>query len=160
MTTITHDRITARVRAPADPASVLPSAARLSVGLAALRVIVGTVFLAHGAQKLFVYGLGGVAGAFGGMGVPLAGIAGPAVAFLEFFGGIALLLGRFTRVASLGLVGVMLGAIAFVHLAGGFFAPEGVEFVLTLFATAVLFAITGPGGYSLDALLARRRAGG
>jgi putative oxidoreductase len=156
MTTITHDRITARVPA-ADTASVLPSAARLSAGLAALRVIVGTVFLAHGAQKLFVYGLGGVSGAFGGMGVPLAGIAGPGVAFLEFFGGIALLLGLFTRIASVGLASVMLGAIAFVHLTGGFFAPEGVEFVLTLLAAAALFAITGPGGYSLDALIARRR---
>lgn len=150
MTTITHDRV-------ASNSSVLPSAERLSAGLAALRVIVGAVFLAHGAQKLFVFGLGGVAGAFGGMGVPLAGIAGPAVAFLEFFGGIALLLGLFTRAVSFLLAGVMLGAIVFVHLAGGFFAPEGVEFVLTLFAAAVAFAITGPGGYSLDALRERRR---
>jgi putative oxidoreductase len=159
MTTITHDQATPRTVGAATT-SVLPSTARLSAGLAALRVVVGTVFLAHGAQKLFVYGIGGVTGAFGGMGVPLAGIAGPAVAFLEFFGGIALLLGLFTRTVGLGLAGVMLGAIGFVHLAGGFFAPEGVEFVLTLFAAAVAFAITGPGGYSLDAVLERRRAQG
>jgi putative oxidoreductase len=139
-------------------ASVLPSRERLNAGLAALRAVVGTVFLAHGAQKLFVFGLGGVAGAFSGMGVPLAGIAGPAVAFLEFFGGLALLLGLFTRVTGIGLAGVMLGAIFFAHLPGGFFAPEGVEFVLTLFAAAVTLAITGPGNYSLDAVLKRRRS--
>jgi putative oxidoreductase len=136
----------------------LPSAARLNAGLAALRFILGTVFLVHGAQKLFVFGLGGVTGAFSGMGVPLAEIAGPTVAFVEFFGGIALLLGLFTRAASVGLAGVMLGAIFFVHLPGGFFAPEGVEFVLTLFAAGVALAITGPGGYSLDAIRERRRA--
>ncbi len=156
MTTITYDQNTTRITAGADTVRVLPSAERLSAGLAALRVIVGTVFLAHGAQKLFVYGFSGVSGAFGGMGVPLAGVAGPAVAILEFLGGIALLLGLFTRIAGLGLAGVMLGAIFFVHLAGGFFAPEGVEFVLTLFAAAAMFAITGAGGYSLDALIARR----
>jgi putative oxidoreductase len=139
---------------------VIPSRARLNAGLAALRVVVGTGFLAHGAQKLFVYGVGGVTGAFGGMGVALAGIAGPAVGLLEFFGGIALLLGLFTRIVGLGLAGVMLGAIGFVHLAGGFFAPEGVEFVLPLFAAAVAIAITRPGGYSLDAVLERRRAQG
>jgi putative oxidoreductase len=134
------------------------SAERLNAGLAVIRVIVGSVFLAHGAQKLFVYGLGGVTGAFAGMGIPLAGVVGPAVAFLEFLGGLALVLGLFTRIAGLGLAAVMLGAIFTVHLAGGFFAPEGVEFVLTLFAAALALALTGPGGFSLDAALEQRRA--
>jgi putative oxidoreductase len=146
------------VSATTAPSGLLASAERLNVGLAVLRIIVGTVFIAHGAQKLFVYGLGGVTGAFAGMGVPLAAVAGPAVAFLELFGGIALVLGLLTRLVGLGLAGVMLGAIVFVHAAGGFFAPEGVEFVLTLFAAAVALALTGPGTYSLDAVLARRRA--
>jgi putative oxidoreductase len=140
------------------PSTVFASPERLNAGLALLRVVVGSVFFAHGAQKLFVFGLGGVTGAFAGMGIPLAGIAGPAVAFAELLGGLALILGLFTRIVGLGLAGVMLGAIFFVHLAGGFFAPEGVEFVLTLFAAALALALTGPGGFSLDAALEQRRA--
>lgn len=134
------------------------SAGKVSAGLAALRVIVGSVFMAHGGQKLFVYGLEGVAGAFAGMGVPMAGLAGPAVAFVEFLGGIALILGLFTRVAGVGLAVVMVGAMAMVHLPGGFFLPNGVEFVLTLLGGAVALALAGPGAYSLDAVLSRRQA--
>jgi putative oxidoreductase len=93
------------------------------------------------------------------MGIPLAGVVGPLVAFLELLGGAALILGLFTRVTGIALAGVMLGALVLVHLPGGFFAPEGVEFVLTLMAGAIALALTGPGAYSLDAALARRRAG-
>ena len=130
---------------------------RVDVATALVRVVAGTVFAAHGAQKLFVFGFEGVAGAFASMGVPLAGIAGPAVAFVEFFGGLALALGLLTRVASTGLAVVMLGAMLLVHWSAGFFAPNGIEFVLTLFAIAAAFGIAGPGRFSLDALLAARR---
>ncbi len=131
---------------------------QLNIGLTILRATTGLIFLAHGAQKLFVYGFDGVAAAFGQMGVPLAAIAGPLVAVLEFFGGIALIAGLLTRLVSVGLAITMVGAMLLVHLAGGFFMPTGVEFTLSLFGSALLLALTGAGAYSLDAVLARRRA--
>jgi putative oxidoreductase len=137
--------------------SIVPQ--RVSAGLAVLRVIVGIIFVAHGAQKLFTYGLAGVSGAFAGIGVPLPGITGPAVAFLEFFGGIALILGLLTQLAALGLAINMLGAIFMVHLAAGFFLPQGYEFALALFGGSVALALAGAGEYSADAVIARRRGG-
>ena len=125
---------------------------RLHAGLALLRVVLGGIFIAHGAQKIFVYTLPGVAGSFSEMGVPLAGIAGPAVALLEFFGGIALVLGLFTRLTGLGLAAVMLGAIMLVHLPAGFFAPNGIEFPLALMAGSLALALMGPGAWSVDGL--------
>jgi putative oxidoreductase len=129
----------------------------VDAALALLRLIVGVVFLAHGAQKLFVFGFGGVAGSFAKMGVPAASITGPLVALVEFFGGLALIAGLLTRLAGLGLAVTMVGAIAFVHLAAGFFGPKGMEFPLTLLAATVALAVAGAGRYSLDHAIATRR---
>ena len=132
-------------------------APRIDLGLLVLRVVLGTVFLAHGAQKLFVFGFDGVTGAFTQMGAPLPGVTGPLVALVEFFGGLALIVGLLSRLAGVGLAATMLGAILLVHLPAGFFAPKGVEFVLTLMAGALAIAATGAGRYSLDHALASRR---
>lgn len=147
-------------RQPAAVSSVASPAGRLDAALAVLRLIVGAVFVAHGAQKLFVFGFGGVIGAFEGMGVPLAGVAGPTVALVEFFGGLALIAGLFTRVAASAIAAIMLGAALLVHAPAGFFLPNGAEFVLTLFGIAVALGLAGPGAFSADALLARRRGEG
>ena len=130
---------------------------QLDAGLTLLRAITGVTFAAHGAQKLFVYGFDGVAGGFAQMGVPFASVMGPLVGFVELFGGLALIAGLLTRLAGVGLTGVMLGAMFLVHLPAGFFLPNGYEFVLLLAASATTLAITGAGRYSLDALLANRQ---
>lgn len=132
---------------------------RVDTGLLVLRVAIGIVFLVHGGQKLFVFGFGGVSGAFGNMGVPLPAFTGPLTALVEFLAGGALIIGLFARLAALGLAIDMLGAILIVHVKGGFFAPTGYEYALTLLAANVAIAIAGAGYYSTDRVIAERRAG-
>jgi putative oxidoreductase len=136
-----------------------PTARQVNIGLAILRTVVGIIFIAHGGQKLFVYGFDGVGGAFGQMGIPMAGVVGPSIALLEFFGGFALAAGLLTRLAALGLAFTMVGAIQFAHLKAGFFLPNGYEFVLALLGATALMVFTGAGAFSLDALIERRRNG-
>lgn len=129
---------------------------QINIALTLLRVVIGAIFIAHGAQKLFVFGFAGVAGGFAGMGVPMARILGPFVTLVEFFGGIALGVGLLTRLASLGIASTMVVAILLVHLKQGFFNPGGVEFPLSLLASTIALILTGPGAWSLDALIGRK----
>ncbi len=87
----------------------------------------------------------------------MAGVVGPLVSLLEFVGGIALIFGLLTRVASLGLAFNMLGAFAFVHVAAGFFLPAGFEYVMLLFGATVALTFAGAGAFAIDSLIARRR---
>jgi putative oxidoreductase len=129
---------------------------QLDAGLTLLRTVTGAIFVAHGAQKLFVYGIAGVGGGFAQMGIPFPSVVGPLVGFLELFGGLALIAGLLTRLAAVGLTANMLGALFLVHLPAGFFLPNGYEFVLMLAASAATLTMTGAGQYSLDARIARR----
>ncbi|MFZ5626985.1 MAG: DoxX family membrane protein [Bacillota bacterium] len=129
-----------------------------------LRIGLGTVFFAHGAQKLLGwFGGFGWSGTMGfltqALGIP-AFFAGLAI-LTEFFGGLAILLGLFTRLAGLGLAITMLVAMFKVHWANGFFLDlkgpaDGIEYAFVLFWLAAYFAVKGAGRISLDYLLARR----
>jgi putative oxidoreductase len=135
-------------------------------GPAVLRLTVGTVFVAHGAQKLFgVWGGGGPEGTaayFSQLGLnpsyPLALAAG----VTELMGGLMLILGAYILVASPALLVVMGVAVWKVHYMNGFFlnwglAPDqghGFEFNLVLAAALVALMLTGAGAFSID----RRRA--
>ncbi len=128
------------------------------VALLVLRLVLGGVFVAHGAQKLF--------GSFGGPGIegttgfheqlgieparPMAVLAG----LTEFLGGILVVAGFLTPLAALALIGVMAVAVLTVNLKNGFFAANGgYEYNLVLAAVALALVLAGGGAYGLDAAL-------
>ena len=134
------------------------------VSFTILRLVLGVVFFAHGAQKMLGwfggFGFHGTMASFTQMGMPAA------VALLiictEFFGGLGLIVGLLTRIASLGIVGLMIGAIFMVHLANGFFMNwmgtqkgEGIEYHLLALAMAAALLLRGAGAFSLDWALSR-----
>ncbi len=126
-------------------------------GLTVLRVIVGMVFLVHGLQKILQFGIGGFAGNLEGQGVPLPMFFAVVVTLAEVLGGLALILGLFTRLAAIPLAIDMAVAILMVHLPNGFFTmSNGYEFPLVLLAGSVALALSGAGEASLDKALAAR----
>jgi putative oxidoreductase len=123
-----------------------------SLAIAALRIVVGIVFLAHGYQKVFKFGFHGVAGMFAHMGIPLPAVAAVVVMVVEFVGGILLVTGLATRLPAALLAIDMLVAVLAVHIKHGFFNPMGVEFPLTLLAACICLALSGGGAGSLKRL--------
>lgn len=133
-----------------------------------LRIVLGAIMFAHGAQKLpgwyGGFGFEGTMGYFTGtIGLPAA--LGFLVIMLEFLGGIALLVGLGSRVMAIGSGVIMVGAIVTVHAANGFFmnwmgnqAGEGYEFHLAILAIAIAVAVRGSGAWSIDGWLDRRAA--
>ncbi|MGW8282637.1 MAG: DoxX family protein [Gemmatimonadota bacterium] len=124
------------------------------LGLALLRVVLGVIFISHGAPKLFG-GIEGTAGFFGMLGIPLPLIAAWVVALLEFFGGISLLIGLLVTPVSLLLAIHMLAGIVLVHAPNGWYVlgPEangGVEFSVLLVASLMMLVFGGPGLASID----------
>lgn len=131
-------------------------ALRPALGLALLRLTVGITFAAHGYQKFFSYGIAGVTRGFTQMGVPLASIAAPSVATIELVGGILMVLGFYHRVVGALQACVMVGAIIFAKLSGGFFAPAGIEFELTLGVAALTIALAGGGAYTVEEMRSKK----
>jgi putative oxidoreductase len=134
------------------------------VSLTILRLVLGVVFFAHGAQKMLGwfggYGFQGTMGFFEHMGMPAP------VALLiictEFFGGLGLIVGLLTRIAALGIGVEMIGAVFMVHLQNGFFMNwygtqkgEGFEYHLLAIAVAAALLLRGSGAFSLDRTLSK-----
>ena len=119
-------------------------------GMVPLRIVVGLVFLMHGAQKLFVFGVSGTADIMGKLGLPLPLLCAAIVIIVELLGGLAILLGMFTRLAGAVLAFEMFVAILVARWAGGFFAPYGYEFEMTLLGACLTFAFNGPGRMSFE----------
>ena len=131
-----------------------------SKATAILRLMLGVVFFAHGAQKLLGWfggpGFSGSMGMFTGylhIPVPLAYLAIAA----EFFGGLGLILGFLTRIAAFGIAMNMVVAIAMVHSTFGFFMNwtgtqkgEGFEYHLLALAITAFLMIHGAGAFSVD----------
>jgi len=128
-----------------------------------LRLVMGLVFSAHGAQKMLGwfggYGFTGTMGFF----THQMGIPAP-FAFLaicaEFFGGLGLLIGFLSRIAAFGIICNMLVAVVLVHAANGFFMNwagnqkgEGFEYHLLAIASALVIIIRGSGALSVDRFL-------
>ena len=120
------------------------------------RVVVGIIFMAHGAQKLF--------GAFGGPGlttiVQMMGPLGYLVTIGELFGGLGLLFGVLSRFSAASIIVIMLGAVAAVHAKFGFFmnwagnqAGEGFEYHLLAIAALLPIVIAGPGRFAVGRCL-------
>lgn len=133
----------------------LPRPVRDAV-LVLARVLLGTVFIAHGWQKLDTFGLDGTAGSFEQLGVPFPEVSAALAVTIELGGGVLLLLGLLTPVAGLLLAAQMAGAYWFAHRGAGVFSAEGGwELVAALAVGALVVAAAGPGRISLDRLLAR-----
>ncbi len=129
-----------------------------------LRLTLGAVFIAHGAQKVF--------GMWGGPGlVKFTESAAPlglrpawlwmgAAAFAEFVGGALVLTGLLTRLGALLIIPVMLVAIFGVHWGAFFAQSQGFEYPLALLGMALALLIAGGGRASMDESLSRSVRGG
>lgn len=125
--------------------------------MALLRIVTGLVFFAHGYQKVFVQGVSSFAGFLGQIGMPAPNLLAPLVAAVELLGGLALILGLFTRWAALPLAIVMLVAAVAVHFKQGFFLPNGYEYTLVLLAANISLFLAGAGELALDNLWSKEK---
>jgi putative oxidoreductase len=129
-----------------------------SAGLLVARLALGLLMAAHGSQKLFGWlgghGLTGTGGFFDSLGFRPGRVFALVAGLAEVGGGLLLALGFLGPLGPALVVSVMVVAALAVHRSGGLFAmTNGVELPLLYAAGAIALALTGPGAYSLDALL-------
>lgn len=130
--------------------SLVEGVANADLAAAILRVSMGVLFLAHAGLKLFVFTPAGTAGYFVSLGLP--GPLAYLVIAAELFGGIALILGVYSRWVSLALIPILLGSIYVPHGAAGFFFSNeggGWEFPAFWAVTLVVQALLGDGAFAL-----------
>lgn len=130
----------------------------IALGLLIVRVVVGLLFVGHGAQKLFGwfggYGPKGTGGWMDSIGIKPGVAMAVAAGVMELVGGLMFAAGLLTPLAAVLIVLTMLGAIVKVHGPNGLWATaNGYEYNLVLVAIAIGIALTGAGEYSLDALI-------
>lgn len=130
----------------------------INIGLLIIRLVVGLLFVGHGAQKLFGwfggYGLKGTGGWFESIGMKPGVTVALFAGLAELIGGILFVLGLLTPLAAIMIAGTMVMAIAKVHAQNGLWSTSnGYEYNLTLIAVAIGIALIGPGKYALDVFL-------
>ena len=127
----------------------------MATGLLILRVVIGALFVGHGTHKLFGWfgghGLDGTARFMESLRYRNGRVAAVAAGLAETAGGLLLILGFLTPLAAAAIIGVMLNAIATVHLRGGLWNTNGgIELPLMYAVMAGTLAFTGPGAFSVD----------
>jgi len=127
----------------------------MSSGLLLLRIAVGSIMAAHGAQKMFGWwggpGMSGTAGMCSSLAYRSPFFMAWGLALAELGGGLSLATGFLTPLGSFGVTVVMLNAVYLIHWPKGFFNGNGgFEFNLLIAASAVALAAIGPGRFSID----------